>query len=172
MSAQCTAAAAPQRLHLACGKAGLGEHLVRVLAEPRRLAAEARWRVREELWASSQRRETRMRKICLASKVLKAWTTAFDRAGASGGWSLGEFSVRAYRLSHVLFPSLTCRFEIARTALDIQFSREPWTSSSIPGTGWKITACRTAVPELCPHPAHLPPSHAHGGRPSVASGWA
>ena len=54
------------------------------------------------------------------AKVLKAWTTAFDRAGSSGGGPVGTFSVRPYRLSHVLIPSLTCRFEIARKALDIQ----------------------------------------------------
>jgi len=54
------------------------------------------------------------------AKVLKAWTTAFDRAGASGGGPIGRFSVRAYRLSHLLIPSIGCRFEIARKALDLQ----------------------------------------------------
>lgn len=54
------------------------------------------------------------------AKVLKAWTSAFDRAGASGGGPVGKFTARAYRLSHVLIPSVTCRFEIARKALDVQ----------------------------------------------------
>src|SRR5262249_33003213 len=53
-------------------------------------------------------------------KVLKAWTSAFDKAGATGGGPVGRFTSRAYKLSHVLIPDIRCRFELARKALDLQ----------------------------------------------------
>ena len=54
------------------------------------------------------------------ARVLKAWTSGFDKAGASGGGPVGRFTAKAYKLSHLLIPSIRCRLEIARKALDLQ----------------------------------------------------
>jgi hypothetical protein len=54
------------------------------------------------------------------AKTLRAWASAFDKAGARGGGPVGTFTAKAYKLSHLLIPSIRCRFEIARRALDLQ----------------------------------------------------
>ena len=60
------------------------------------------------------------------TKVLKAWASGYDKAGAKGGGPVGRFTARAYKLSHQLIPSVQCRFEISRKALDLQaLSRSP-----------------------------------------------
>src|SRR6185436_3519065 len=56
----------------------------------------------------------------VVTKVLKAWASGYDKAGAKGGGPVGRFTVRAYKLSHQLIPSVRCRFEISRKSLDLQ----------------------------------------------------